>query len=46
MDCYGLTWSQPSCISTAELNTLRCVHLPPIQPVVCRCTYLLAEWGI
>ena len=32
---------KPSTISTAKLNALRRVHLPPIKPVVCRRSYLL-----
>jgi hypothetical protein len=34
---------KPSTISTAKLNALRHVHLPPIQPVVYRRSYPLTR---
>jgi hypothetical protein len=34
---------KPSTISTAQLNALRRVHLPPIQPVVYRRSYLVNQ---
>ena len=36
--------SSPRTISTGRLNTLLCLHLPPINAVVFRGPYLLSQW--
>ena len=38
---------KPSTVSTGQLNTLLCLHLPPIKPVFSRRSYLAShQWGI
>ena len=36
--------SSPRPISTGRLNTLPCVHLRPINLVVCEGPYLVSQW--
>ncbi|MER3475042.1 MAG: hypothetical protein C4335_13695 [Armatimonadota bacterium] len=38
-------WSSPRTISTARLNTLPCLHLRPIYPVVFRGPYRVIPVG-
>ena len=42
---FSASQLKPSTVSTGQLNTLLCVHLPPIKPVFSRRSYLVYPEG-